>query len=145
MERTNLGGGVGMAQRKNGMMAYNGMVALLAFSFSLLWSVSAYAQKEGPETVCVLQVRADGDVMAVMVDDTRDIDVAVLVPRDNVTNLPIRCTDLDRIGLAVANQEAVPISFGTSVYTNNGELKCTKGPFHIDVNGGQGVTFKNCP
>ena len=100
-----------MAQRKNGMMAYDGIVALLAFSFSLLWSVSAYAQTEGPETVCVLQVRADGDVMAVMVDDTRDIDVAVLVPRDNSTNLPIRCTDLDRIGLAVANQEAIPDSF----------------------------------
>jgi hypothetical protein len=135
---------MGMAQRKNGMMVYGGIVALLAFSFSLLWSVSAYAQTEGPETVCVLKVRADGDVMAVMVDDTRDIEVAVLVPANNVTNLPVRCTDLDRIGLAVANQEDIPISFRTWVYTNKGVQKCTKGPFHVEVNGGQGVTFTNC-
>ena len=131
-------------QRKNDMMVYGGMVALVAFSFSLLWSASVYAQTEGASTVCVLQVKAGGDVMALLVDDTRDVDVAVLVPRDNITNLPIRCVDLDRIGLAVANQEADPVSFSTSVYTNIGELKCTKGPFRIDVNGGQGVTFKDC-
>jgi hypothetical protein len=127
------------------MLVFRLMAVLATLSLSLLWSASAYAQTQGPETVCVLQVVATGNVMVVVVDDTRDVDMAVLVPPDNVTNLPIRCVDLDRIGLAVANQESFNVSFSAHVYTNNGELKCSKGPFRIEANGGQGVAFSDCP
>ncbi len=133
-----------MMQRKKGMVFYGGIVALAAFSLSLLWPTDAYAQTEGAGTVCVLQVIASGNVMAVIVDDTRDIDLAVLVPPDNVANLPIRCVDLDRIGLAVANQEAFQVSFSAHVYTNQGVLTCSKGPFNMAPNGGRGVAFKDC-
>jgi hypothetical protein len=133
-----------MTQQKTGMLFSGGLMALAAFSLSLLWSTHTYAQTEGAGTVCILQVIATGNVMAVVVDDTRDIDLAVLVPPDNVTNLPIRCVDLDRIGLAVANQEAFQVTFNTHIYTNKGVLKCSKGPFNMEANGGRGVAFKDC-
>ena len=133
-----------MTKSKQTMVCRTWVIAVTALSMSLLWSVSAYAQDEGPGTVCILQVSATGDVMAIVVDDTRDLDIAVLAGRDNVTNVPIKCEDLDRIGLAVANQEAFQVTFNTSVYTNKGELKCTKGPFNLEVNGGRGVSFKEC-
>ena len=125
-------------------MFYCGLLGLAALSLSLLWPTSVRAQTEGPATVCVLQMAATGDVMAVVVDDTRDIDIAVVVPRDNVTNLPVRCMDLDRLGLAVANQESFEVTLRTHIYTNKGELKCSKGPFNIDANGGRGVSFSDC-
>lgn len=133
-----------MMQRNKGMLFYAGVVALAACSLSLLWSTHTYAQTEGAGTVCVLQVIATGNVMAVVVDDTQDIGLAVLVPPDNVTNMPIRCVDLGRMGLAVANQEAFQVTFNAHVYTNKGELKCSKGPFNIVPNGGRGVSFKDC-
>jgi hypothetical protein len=82
--------------------------------------------------------------MAIVVDDTRDIDFAVLAGPNNVTNVPIKCEDLDRLGLAVANQEAFLVTLTTTVYTNKGDLKCTKGPFNLQVNGGRGVSFEDC-
>jgi hypothetical protein len=82
--------------------------------------------------------------MAIVVDDSRDIDIAVVVPRDNVTNLPIRCMDLDRLGVAVANQESFQVTVRTNIYTNKGELKCSKGPFNLNANGGRGVNFQDC-
>jgi hypothetical protein len=90
------------------------VIMATALSMSLLWSVSVKAQDEGPGTVCVLQVSATGDVTTMVVDDTRDIDIAVPPGRDNVTNIPVKCEDIDRIGLAVANQEAFQVTFNTT-------------------------------
>jgi hypothetical protein len=120
------------------------MFMLAAFSVNLLGPAITSAQEEGPATVCVLQMAATGDVMAIIVDDSRDIDIAVVVPRDNVTNLPIRCMDLDRLGVAVANQESFQVTVRTNIYTNKGELKCSKGPFNLNANGGRGVNFQDC-
>ncbi len=133
-----------MTKSKQTMVCRTWVIAVTALSMCLLWSVSSYAQDEGPGTVCILQVSASGDVMALIVDDTRDIDIAVLATRDNVTNVPIKCVDLDRIGLAVANQEPFQVTLSTAVYTNKGDLKCTKGPFNLEVNGGRGVSFQDC-
>jgi hypothetical protein len=109
-----------MTQRQKSMMFYCGILVLAAFSLSLLGSVRAYAQdeppgEEGPGTICVLQLSATGDVMATVVDDTQDIDIAIVVPRDNVTNLPIRCMDLARLGVAAANQEPFNVKFNTII------------------------------
>lgn len=133
-----------MAQRKKRLMVYGAIVMLAAFSLSLLGPASVHAQFEGPGTICVLQVFATGNVMAMLVDDTRRINTAVLVPHDNVTNFPIRCMDLDRLGLGVANQEAFQVSFNAHIYTNKGELQCSKGPFNVVPNGGRGVSFESC-
>jgi hypothetical protein len=138
-----------MTQRQKSMIFSWAVLVVVAFSLSLVWSVIAYAQdeppgEEGPGTVCVLQLFATGEVMATVVDDTEDIDVAVVVPRDNVTNLPIRCMDLDRLGVAVANQEPFKVTLNTIIFNNKGEVKCTKGPFNLQVNGGKGVSFKGC-
>jgi hypothetical protein len=120
------------------------VIVVTALSMSLLGSMNAYAQDEGPGTVCVLQISATGEVMAMVVDDSRDIDIAVSAGRDNVTNVPIKCEDIDRIGLAVANQEPFLVTFTTSIYTNKGVLTCAKGPFNLQVNGGRGVNFQDC-
>ena len=127
-----------MTQRQKSMMFYCGVFVLAVLSVSLLWSVTVYAQEEGPGTVCVLQLSATGEVMATVVDDTQDIDIAVIVPGNNVTNLPIRWMDIARLGVAVANQESFKVTLTTTIYTNKGEAKCTKGPFNIPVNGGKG-------
>jgi hypothetical protein len=82
--------------------------------------------------------------MATVVDNTQDIDIVVAVPRDNVMNLPIRCMDLGNLGVAVANQEPFRVTLTSTIYDNQGVVKCTKGPFSISVNGGQGVTYKDC-
>ena len=133
-----------MTHRQKGILCYSRVFILAALSLSLLWSVGASAQEEGPGTVCVLQLAATGDVMATVVDDFQDIDFAVVVPRDNVTNLPIRCTDVARLGVAVANQEPFQVALTTTVYTNKGDVKCTKGPFNLPINGGRGITYKDC-
>jgi hypothetical protein len=138
------GGGTRMTHRQKGILSYYGVFVLAALSLSILWSGSAYAQEEGPGTVCVLQLAATGEVVAIVVDDTQNVDIAVVVARDNITNLPIRCQDLDRLGVAVANQESFKVTFTTTIYTNQGEEKCSKGPFVLPPNGGQGVTYKDC-
>jgi len=120
------------------------VIVVTALSMSLLWSVNTNAQDEGPGTVCILQVSATGDVTTTIVDDTRDIDIAVPTGRDNVTNVPIKCEDIDRIGIAVANQESFQVTFNTSLYSNKGDPICTKGPFNLEVNGGRGVSFGEC-
>jgi hypothetical protein len=134
-----------MMQHQKSKTFYRGLFVLAVISVSLLWSLSAYAQEEGPGTVCVLQVFATGEVMAVIVDDYRDIDFAVAVPKDNVTNIPIRCEDIDRLGVAAANQESFKVSLTTKIFDNQGKKICTKGPFALPPNGGQGVSFSNCP
>jgi hypothetical protein len=135
-----------MMQRENGMTVYSAILVVTAFSLTLLWSVSAYAQEEGPGTVCILQLEGTGDLLATIVDDTQHINLAILVPRDNVSNVPVRCQDiaLERLGAAVANQEAFDISFSARVLNNKGELQCTRGPFTLKTNGGRGIAFKDC-
>ena len=133
-----------MTHRQKGILSYCGVFILAALSLSILWAGRADAQEEGPETVCVLQLAATGDVTAIIVDDTQDIDIAIAVPRDNITNLPIRCQDIGRLGVAVANQESFRVTLTTTIYTNQGQEKCSKGPFVLPPNGGQGVTYKDC-
>ena len=135
------GGGTRMTQHK---VFYYMVFVLAACSVNLLWPAITSAQEEGPGTVCVLQLRATGEIMAIVVDDSRDIDLAVVVPRDNVTNLPIRCVDLDRLGVSAANQESFQVDFNATIYTNKGVPVCNKGPFNLQPNGGRGVSFKDC-
>jgi hypothetical protein len=139
-------GGSTMRGGKKAMMLRGWAAVIIAFGLMVVGPISAYAQEEGPGTVCIVQVQASGEVLTTVVDDTFDIDVAVVVPRDNFTNLPVRCQDIaqERLGLAAANQEPFEVSLNVRVYTNKGELVCTRGPFALDPNGGRGVAFKDC-
>jgi len=48
---------------------------------------------------------ASGEVISLFADDPTHPDMAVLVPPENATNVPISGHDLTSIGLAVANQK----------------------------------------
>jgi hypothetical protein len=135
-----------MTKSNQSRMFHAWVLALVAFSLSLAWSMGAYAQEEGPGTVCILQVEATGEIFTTIVDDTLDIDLAVLVPRDNVSNIPVRCQEIaqERMGAAVANQEPFDISVLVRGFNNQGELQCTRGPYTLAVNGGRGFAFKGC-
>jgi len=131
---------------KKAMTFRSWAAVILAFSLILVGPMSAYAQEEGPRTVCIVQVQATGEVLTTVVDDTLDIDVAVVVPPNNLTNIPVRCQDIEeeRLGLAAANQESFEVTLNVKVYTNKGVPICSRGPFTLDVNGGRGVAFDNC-
>jgi len=101
---------------------------ITVMSLSLLWSMSAYSFAEGvgPGTICVVQVMANGETLAIFVNDRTGFDIAVLVPRDNVANVPVRCEDLMDLAAGMTNQEAFPVSLKLRVYTNNGGLICNR-------------------
>jgi hypothetical protein len=139
-------GGYTMQGGKKAMMFRGWAAVSIVFSLIVVGPMSAYAQEEGPQTVCIIQVQASGEVLTTVVDDTFDIDLAVVVPPDNRTNIPVRCQDIarERLGLATANQEPDEVVLNVRVFTNKGELLCTRGPFTLNVNGGRGVAFDNC-
>jgi hypothetical protein len=139
-------GGYNMHAGSKPRMLRGWAAVIIVFSLIVVGPISAYAQEEGPGTVCIVQVQATGEVLTTVVDDTFDIDLAVVVPRDNLTNIPVRCQDIarERLGLGAANQEPFEVSLNVRVYTNKGELVCTRGPYALNPNGGRGVAFKDC-
>lgn len=91
--------------------------------------------------VCVVQIMASGGVMSLFADDPTHPNMAVLVPPENATNVPVSCQDLTSLGLAVANQEAFPVSLQITVFTHQGTPLCTRGPFTLSEHGARGVVF----
>jgi hypothetical protein len=84
---------------------------------------------------------ASGEVMNVFADDPAHPDITVLVPPENATNVPVNCQDLTSLGLAVANQEAFPVNLQITVFTHQGTLLCSRGPFTLSEHGARGVAF----
>jgi hypothetical protein len=101
----------------------------------------AAAATASPPQVCVVQIKASGEVVSVFADDPTHPAMAVLVPPENATNVPVSCQDLTRLGLAVANQEPSPVSLQITVFTHQGSLLCTRGPFTLSEHGAKGVVF----
>jgi hypothetical protein len=100
-------------------------------------------QDEGPGTLCVVQVLAPGDVLAVIVSGTQKIDIAILVPHDNFSNVRLMCEGVAELGLAVAHREPHRLSFRISVYRHQGDLPCSKGFFTVKVYRGRGIALKD--
>jgi hypothetical protein len=95
--------------------------------------------------VCVVQIMASGAVLSAFANNPTDPTLAILVPTDRATNVPVSCQDLTNIGLAVANQELSPVSLQVTVFTHQGTSLCTRGPFTLPQNGARGVVFgSNC-
>jgi hypothetical protein len=88
-----------------------------------------------------VQIMASGAVLSTFVDHPITPSLAILVPTETTTNVPVSCQDLTSIGLAVANQEASPVSFQLTVFTHQGALLCTRGPFTLPEHGARGVIF----
>jgi len=84
---------------------------------------------------------ASGAVLSGFVNNPTEPTIAVLVPSETATNVPVSCQDLTNIGLAVANQEPSPVSLQITVFTHQGTALCTRGPFTLPENGGRGVVF----
>jgi hypothetical protein len=133
--------------RNKGDMRQRGwMVVIAVVSLGLLWSlaVPSMAKAQGPGTVCVLQLIADGEVLGIVVDAPENFNVAVLIPQDKNVNVPIPCDRLDSLSLAVSNQKNSNTNVVAQVFTHDGGLICSKGPYLVSVNGGRGVTFADC-
>jgi hypothetical protein len=94
-----------------------------------------------PPRVCVVQIMASGEVVSVFVDHPTHPTIAMLVPPDTATNVPVSCQDLTSLGLTVANQEPSPVSVQMSAFTHQGASLCARGPFILPEHGARGVVF----
>ncbi len=117
------------------------IILITLLSVGLLWYVQAYAQT-GPGTVCVVQIRSDGNVLATFANDP--VDVILVLQVSGSAHIPVRCDDLQGLSIAVANQESFRVSLQIEAFTNRGESLCTRprngtSSFSLPVNGGRGV------
>ena len=121
-------------------------VGITGVSLSLLWSfgIPAVMSAQGPGTICVLKVAADGNLLGILADAPQNFNIVVSLPLDRNINVPIICEGLGSLALAVANNEAHPTTFSTQVFTHDGVPICVKGNFEVPVNGATGVTFADC-
>jgi len=117
-------------------------MAIAASCAAVAWS--ANAQAVGPGTLCTLTIDATGEVLSIVTNGTVRYDLAVLVPRNLTTTVPVACADLGRIGVAVANQEVSAVDVTLHIKDHNGEEICTRGPFSIDAGGARGFVT-SCP
>jgi hypothetical protein len=133
-------------RNKGGMMPCGWMVVIAVVSLSLLWSltVPSKAKAQAPGAVCVLQLIADNEVLGILVDTPENFNIAVALPLNKKVNMPVPCDRLDSLALAVSNQKNNNVNVAAQVFTHNGGLICSKGPFLIPVNGGTGITFADC-
>jgi hypothetical protein len=133
-------------RNKGDTMLRRWMVVIAVLSLSLLWSLSvpSMAKAQAPGAICVLQLIADGEVLGIIADSPQNFNLAVALPQDKNVNVPIQCDRLDSLALAVSNQKNSNTNFVAQVFTHEGGLICSKGPFLVSVNGGRGVTFADC-
>jgi hypothetical protein len=113
---------------------------------SLLWStrIVSVSSAQAPSAVCVLKIAAKGRLLGILVDQPDSINSAVLLPEFRSINVPVLCSGLGSLALAVANQEAHKTAFSVELFTHDGESFCFKDGFGLQVNGGTGVTFADC-
>jgi hypothetical protein len=132
--------------KKGDTMQAKWLVVLTMGSLILLWSLSvpSVARAQQPNNICVLQIVAEGEVLSIVTDQPQNFNIAVLVPPGKSTNVPVTCDLLSTLSLAVSNQKNKNINVVAQVFTNDGVLICSKGPYLLSVNGGRGITFADC-
>jgi hypothetical protein len=102
------------------------------------------AKADDPGNICVVQIVAEGEVLSILADQPTNFNIAVLVPPSKSTNVPVTCDLMSTLSLAVANQKNNNINVAVQVFTNDGVLICSKGPYLLSVNGARGITFADC-
>jgi hypothetical protein len=124
-----------------------GKVAITVMSLGLLCilGVPTAARADDPGAICVLKLVAEDKVVSVLANNPQNFNLAILVPEADSISIPIRCDLLDTLALGVANQANNNINVAVQIFTSDGGLICSKGPFLLAVNGGRGVTFADCP
>jgi hypothetical protein len=105
------------------------------------WSTSA----DNPGAVCVLKVVSKNhEILSVVVNEPQNFNIAIPSAIDKAVNIPVLCDGLQTLGLAVANQNAKNTQVTAQVFTHDGTLLCSKGPFPLGGHRSQGVTFSDC-
>jgi hypothetical protein len=79
-----------------------------------------------------------------VVNEPQNFNIAVATAIDKAVNIPILCDGRETLALGVANQTARSTQVTAQVYTNDGSLLCSRGPFPLAGHGSQGVTFTDC-
>ena len=128
------------------MQQHGWAAAIAAVGLGLLWSlvVPSVTMAQMPGAVCVLQVIAEGEVFSILVDAPQSFNIAVPIPPDQNVNVPVPCDRVGSMALAVSNQKNRNVNIVAQVYTTEGGLLCSKGPFLVPVNGATGLTFADC-
>jgi hypothetical protein len=133
-----------MQKSRKGVWSRLLVLGLAVLSIGMLWSVPAHAQT-GPGTMCVLQISADGgEVMSMLTNSITDFTIVVSVPASNTVNVPVRCTDVGVMALAVANQSPGNTTVEATVLNNKGQVQCSRGPYTLVGNGARGIIFNGC-
>ena len=134
-------------KKSRGLNCSRWMIVITVLSLSMLWSMSVppVASAAGPGDVCVVGIEAGGDVLAIFTDVPVNFNIAVLVPPDKTTNVPVACDGLGTLGLGVANQANRNVLVSVLVFDHKGVLFCVKDAVKIRENGARGFTFADCP
>ncbi len=122
------------------------LVVIAGVVLSLLWllSVMSVSSAQAPGAVCVLKIDANGGLVGILVDQPESFNSAMLLPEFRSMRVPVLCSGLSTLALAVANQEAYNTDFSVELFTHEGQSFCFKDGFGVQVNGGTGVTFADC-
>ena len=120
------------------------VIAALGLAMLGFMDIPAVEAQLGPETVCVLQIAASGEILSVLVDQPQNFNIAVLVPSGKKVNVPVTCDSLETLALAVANQKDDQVKVTTRVFTNEGELICPNGTVNVPSSGARGIVFSGC-
>lgn len=118
-------------------------VLILSMLWSLSWPWAASADNSG--AICVLKIASKSQkILSILVNQPQNFNIAVPSPIDKTVNIPIPCDGLETLALGVANQNATSVQATAQVFTNDGTLLCSKGPFPVGGHRSQGVTFTDC-
>jgi hypothetical protein len=123
------------------------MITTMVLGLTLLWSFGGpwIASADDPGAICVLRISSQSSkVLSVLVNEPQNFNVAVPTPISKNVNVPIQCDGLETLAVAVANQNADTEQVTVRVFTHDGTLFCSKGPFILPPHGSQGVIFSDC-
>ena len=132
---------------KNAIRMYRQLtLILLVFCLSVLWSISisSIARADDPNTICVVNVIAEGNVLSILVNQPQGFSIAIPLPIGKDVSAPLPCSSVESAGVGVANQTNANINAAVRILAHDGTLICSRGPFVLAVNGGRGVTFSDC-
>ena len=118
-------------------------VLILSMLWSLSWPWAASA--DNPGAVCVLKIASKNhEVFSFVVNELQNFSIAIATPIDKAVNIPILCDGLGTLALAVTNQNDKNTRVTAQVFTNDGTLLCSKGPFPLVGHRSQGFVFADC-
>jgi hypothetical protein len=119
------------------------MIVITVVSLSLVWSLAGLtlARADNADALCTLMITANGNVLGTLANKPLGFNLVVLIPATEDVNVPVLCSSLTTLALAIANQTDQSVTVNLGIFNHEGQSSCTKGPFSLPVNGARGVTF----